>query len=227
MSNASNPLAINYKNLGVAKHKEGKYKDACEDYLRSIEIDTNDSETHYFMGLSLSELEKYNEAIERFNNAIKIDDGKTTIYYFNLALTKFKSKDLEGAEEDYSKFIENDLKLSESNYLYLRAYFERGNIRRMRNDVIRAILDWSYVIEHVKRFDPDERDIHLYYQVSDKLGRERISDLKTHEELCKLSTLNKINLFENPDIYKEWMESDYMPEVLKKGFKRNGQRFKN
>ena len=70
-------------------------------------------------------------------------------------------------------------------------------------------------------------DIHLYYQVSDKLGRERISDLKTHEELCKLSTLNKINLFENPDIYKEWMESDYMPEVLKKGFKRNGQRFKN
>ena len=227
MSNASNPLAINYKNLGVAKHKEGKYKDACEDYLRSIEIDPNDSETHYFMGLSLSAVEKYNEAIDRFNNAIKLDEGKTTIYYFNLALTKFKSKDLDGAQENYSKFIENDLKLSESNYLYLRAYFERGNIRRMRNDVIRAILDWSYVIEHAKKIDPDERDINLYYQVSDKLGKERISDLKTHEELCKLSTLNKINLFENPDIYKEWMESDYMPEVLQKGFKRNGQRFKN
>ena len=227
MSNASNPLAINYKNLGVAKHKKGKYKDACEDYLRSIEIEPNDSETHYFMGLSLSALEKYNEAIDRFNNAIKIDGGKNTIYYFNLALTKFKSKDLEGAQENYSKFIENDLKLSESNHLYLRAFFERGNIRRMKDDKIGAILDWSYVIEHIKRFDPNEKDIHLYNQASDKLAKERISDLKTHEELSKLSTIDKLNLFENPDIYKEWMESDYMPEVLKKGFKRNGQRVKN
>ena len=39
MSNASNPISINYKNLEVAKHKKGKYKDACEDYLRSIEIE--------------------------------------------------------------------------------------------------------------------------------------------------------------------------------------------
>ena len=81
MSNASNPLAINYKNLGVAKHKEGKYKDACEDYLRSIEIEPNDSETHYFMGLSLIAVYDFDRA---FWNSASSQVGEDGREYFML-----------------------------------------------------------------------------------------------------------------------------------------------
>ena len=41
MENASNELALTFQNLGYSRHQKGEYKDACEDYLRSIEINPN------------------------------------------------------------------------------------------------------------------------------------------------------------------------------------------
>ena len=63
MENASNELALTFQNLGYSRNQKGEYKDACEDYLRSIEINPINGKTHYLMGLSLTKLGLYDDAI--------------------------------------------------------------------------------------------------------------------------------------------------------------------
>ena len=149
MDNSADSLAVNYLKLGYLKQEEGKYKDACEDYLRSIEIDPNNSKVHYLRALCLTELGLYEEAINSFGRATKLDDGKNSIYHLNLAITKSKNNDFKGAITSFSEFIDNDLKLEESNSIFLRAYLERGNAKMRENDKLGAILDWAYVIEKI------------------------------------------------------------------------------
>ena len=105
MEESSNSLANTYLKLGYSKQEKGKYKDASEDYLRSIEIDPQNSKVHYLMALCLTELGLYEEAINSFGRATKLDDGKNTIYHLNLAIAKSKNKDL---SQTLSVFIQNE-----------------------------------------------------------------------------------------------------------------------
>ena len=69
MEQSSDSLAGTYLQLGYSKQEQGKYKDAIEDYLRSIEIDPHNSKVHYLMALCLTELGLYEEAINSFRRA--------------------------------------------------------------------------------------------------------------------------------------------------------------
>ena len=245
MENASNELALTFQNLGYSRHQKGEYKDACEDYLRSIEINPNNGKTHYLMGLSLTKLGLYDDAISRFEKAIDVDKNNSSIYYYNLAKLKFKQKDFQGAIKGYTSFIDNDTKLKETDVIYLKAYFERANANRNLNNRFEAILDWAYVIELIKlrnqltledeniykeapefgeflrmKNQKNSRDHEIYAEASYQLSRERISDLRTHEELKKLSTIDKLALFDDLEMYEEWIKSEYSPKALKKK-KRN------
>ncbi len=241
MEESSNSLANTYLKLGYSKQEKGKYKDASEDYLRSIEIDPQNSKVHYLMALCLTELGLYEEAINSFGRATKLDDGKNTIYHLNLAITKSKNKDFQGAINSFSDFIDNDLKIEESNSIYLRAYLERGNAKMRVNDQQGAILDWAYVIEKIKlknQLTLKDNDIfcesesigdflrlknqktaldHVIYEAaSHQLARERITDKKTFDELSSLSTIEKLALFDNLKLYEEWLKSDYASDLLKR-----------
>ena len=70
MENASKELALTFQNMGYSRHQKGEYKNACEDYLRSIEINPNNGKTNYLMGLSLTKLGLYNDAILKYEKAI-------------------------------------------------------------------------------------------------------------------------------------------------------------
>ena len=245
MDNSADLLAVNYLKLGYSKQEEGKYKDACEDYLRSIEIDPNNSKVHYLRALCLTELGLYEEAINSFGRATKLDDGKNSIYHLNLAITKSKNNDFKGAITSFSEFIDNDLKLEESNSIFLRAYLERGNAKMRENDKLGAILDWAYVIEKIKiknQLSLNDSDIFseaeciegflrlkykknkekfpldqaIYEDASNQLARERVSDKRTYDELSALSTIEKLALFDNLKMYEEWINSDYDSHLLKK-----------
>ena len=244
MDNSADSLAVTYLKLGYSKQKEGKYKDASIDYLRSIEIDPNNSEVHYLRALCLTELGLYKEAINSFGRATKLDDGKNTIYHLNLAITKSKNNDFKGAIKSFSEFIDNDLKLEESNSIFLRAYLERGNAKMRENDQLGAILDWANVIEKINlknQLTLNDNDIFceaecigdflrlkykknkkkypldqaIYEDASNQLARERVSDKRTYDELSVLSTIEKLDLFDNLKMYEEWIKSDYDSYLLK------------
>ena len=245
MSKTSDELALNFQSLGYKRHQKGDYKNSCEDYLRSIEINPNDGKTHYLMALSLTRLKLYEDAIYRFEKAIEVDNSDSSIYYYNLAKIKFILKDYEGAIKGYTSFIDSDTKLKETDVIYLKAYFERGNAHRTLNNRLEAILDWSYVIELIKfrnqltledeaiyenanefgdflreKNKKNSKDHEIYIEASYQLSKERISDLRTHEELKKLKTIEKLALFDDIEMYEEWVKSDYTPKVLKKKFRK-------
>ena len=241
MEQSSDSLASTYLQLGYSKQKQGKYKDAIEDYLRSIEIDPQNSKVHYLMALCLTELGLYEEAINSFGRATKLDNGKNTIYHLNLAIAKSKNKDFHGAINSFSDFIDNDLKIEESNSIYLRAYLERGNAKMKANDQHGAILDWAYIIEQIKlknQLTLKDNDIFceaesigdflrlknkktaldqvIYEAASQQLARQRITDKTTFDELSSLSTIEKLALFDNLKLYEEWIKSDYASDLLKR-----------
>mgnify|MGYP001495929701 CR=1 FL=1 len=241
MDNPSNELSLNFQNLGYSRHQKGEYENACEDYLRSIEINPNNGKTHYLMGLSLTKLGLYDDAMKRFEKAIEVDKDNSSIYFYNLAKLKFIQKDFVGAIKGYTSFIDSNIKLKETDVIYLKAYFERANAHRNLNNRFEAILDWSYVVELIKlrnqltledediyeqsidfgeflrkKNERNSRDHEIYTEASYQLSRERISDLRTHEELKKLTTIEKLALFDDLEMYEEWVKSDYTPKALKK-----------
>ena len=63
------------------------------------------------------------------------------------------------------------------------------------------------------------RDHEIYAEASYQLSRERISDLRTHDELKKLSTIDKLALFDDLEMYQEWVKSEYSPKALKKKYR--------
>ena len=54
----------------------------------------------------------------------------------------------------------------------------------------------STISEHVKK-------------AREQLSRERINNLRVHDELKKLTTSQKLKLTENPDEYEKWVKSDF------------------
>ena len=102
MDNSADSLAVNYLKLGYLKQEEGKYKDACEDYLRSIEIDPNNADSYYRRGYAKEELEKYQNAIDDYTKAIQIDPNNAD-YYYGVYRTYFGEGRLEDATEYLNK----------------------------------------------------------------------------------------------------------------------------
>ena len=55
----------------------------------------------------------------------------------------------------------------------------------------------------------------IYEDASNQLARERVSDKRTYDELSALSTIEKLDLFDNLKMYEEWIKSDYASHLLK------------
>jgi len=93
-----------YNLLVEAYSNLNKYQEAINVYKQAIEINPDNSETYYNMGVALANLSEYEEVIDAFQKAIEInpDDSEAYLNLFELELILNKdfSKDIE------DKFLE-------------------------------------------------------------------------------------------------------------------------
>ena len=210
-------------NLGLSKQNKSEYQLAIQYYCQAIEIREEDSKPYCLRALCSIELENYNYAISDLEKAIKYSNGKKSIYFFYIAKVLFIKKEYEKSIKNYTIFIENDLKLAENSIIYLTAFFDRGNARKITGDSLGAILDWAYILEiYKKKNSPFFKDRviskkpkkinnyeKLFLATCNKLARERVKDKKTYDELSKLETKQQLLLSDNLNIYRQWIDSDY------------------
>jgi len=123
--------------------------------------------------MAFSEQNKYEQALSDLDHAIEMDQHNS-VYYFNRAIVRYKSGNLNGTMEDYNKVLElnpdNALtyfnrailnseigktkeaiddysKAIELNPKNILPYFNRGGIKFESKDYYGAIEDWSQAIE--------------------------------------------------------------------------------
>lgn len=76
IKNPSN--ATYFTNRALCHIKLKRYEQACEDCRRALDMDQNLIKGHFFLGLSLMELENYDEAIKHLQR------GNKSIYNINI-----------------------------------------------------------------------------------------------------------------------------------------------
>jgi tetratricopeptide (TPR) repeat protein len=94
--------AEGYYRLGTNNVDAGNYRQAIEDFSRSIAIDSRSVRAYIGRGRSKYQLQDYRGAISDYRKALSIDPQYASAY-FNLGLVKAKSKDLKGAISDMQR----------------------------------------------------------------------------------------------------------------------------
>ena len=85
-------------------YKQGKLKEALKWPERAVRTDPNDPECWVGMGLVLRTLGRLFEALDCYNRAIEIDHNHAPAYS-GKGTTLLMIKDVEGAKENYMKFV--------------------------------------------------------------------------------------------------------------------------
>lgn len=101
-------------NWGILKYQSGNYDDAIEDFDNAIVFkpDTAFSLIYSYRGIAKTKMGDYNGAIEDFDRAIAIPPSDIMQYsnwiknYFNRGVSRFYTKDIEGACKDWNKSFE-------------------------------------------------------------------------------------------------------------------------
>ena len=287
-------------NIALLKQFQGEYEESLMYLDKAIEINPNESCFYICRSLCLSETGQNKKSLSDLNTAIKLAPN-ITINFLNIADLQNDCQDYEQAILHYSRFIDCDLNLRETDDTYLSAYIGRGMAKRKIGDVKNAILDWSYAselgkgeaiyllscervndifqkpysllkglykqaelkltngdakgalsdfneyLEFQKAFwEPSDTLNKIYLgrskcrkalgevegeildlslasisakkkstisehikKAREQLSRERINNLRVHDELKKLTTSQKLKLTENPNEYEKWVKSDF------------------
>ena len=142
--------------LGEIKYNESKHKEAVDNFLKVIEIDSTISEPYFRVSLSYFKLKNYPQALVYIDKSIKINPKE--LRFFNLkADIVYNMGDFHGAEKIYYEIfkIDPEYDLALNNYSYILA--ERGEKlnealemsnkavkKRPRNGSYLDTLGWIY-----------------------------------------------------------------------------------
>jgi superkiller protein 3 len=66
-----------YNNLGNARYRQGKYREAISHYLQAIQIDPDYAEAYNGIGAALIRLGEIDKALVFFKKALKINPAHT------------------------------------------------------------------------------------------------------------------------------------------------------
>lgn len=140
ISDPNKPLnsAAEYNFRGLDKFKEGKIKEAIEDFDKAIEIKPT-GQVYYNRAYSKSLVEDFNGAIQDYNVAIQLQ-YRLAEAYFERGYCKSEMNNFEEAIEDYTKAIE-------VNKNYADAYNNRAFVKLNQKDYKAAIKDFDKAIK--------------------------------------------------------------------------------
>lgn len=135
----------NYYNRGIAYYKNGKEKEAEEDFSRVIIMDPRMSSAYVYRGLCLEKLGKYNDALNDYTKALELKPNDAAIHN-NIAYLYVSAND--ESFRDKAKALEHAKKAAELSKeknaeildTLARAYFINGQIKEaidMENGAIK------------------------------------------------------------------------------------------
>ncbi len=147
------------------------YKQAIEDYLKTLELDSTYVGAYTNAGITYAKLGKYNDAVKMFNKAIKLDTTQAMIYSNRGNVLALLGK-WQQAISDYNKAI--NLKPDYVDALYNRgiAYLNTGKYDESIKDFTKTIELNSQKIEAYK-----QRGLAYYYN---NMQQQSIDDLKKY-----------------------------------------------
>lgn len=122
-----------------SKQDSTLYEESLPDFQKSFELDSSYSETPFYHGYSLFEIERYNEAIKLFKKAIKINPEYAEAFDY-IARSKVKLNDFQGAIEDFT----SSLRLYPNDSEILK---ERGEAYIKIDETSKACTDFKLALE--------------------------------------------------------------------------------
>ena len=148
---AKKNCAIAYSSRGNANDELKLYKEALQDFNKSIKLNPNISEAYNNRGIIKSKLNKYEEAIDDYNEAIKLNPNFSEAYY-NRGVSKYNlTKNKRSHTEEYIKLmneaIKNYNKAIELNNNYCEAYYNRGISKLALNE------GWGTIKDFIKAYE--------------------------------------------------------------------------
>ncbi|WP_166963850.1 tetratricopeptide repeat protein [Yeosuana marina] len=181
--NPKSPL-VNYE-LSFSYIKEGDYKQAINH--SDIVINQNAEymiPAYITKGSALDMLGKTKESIKLFEKAIKKTNGHFLLYY-NLALNYYKLNDLDKAEENVIKAIEQNPNHSSSHLML-------ANINNQKKNTVQTLLATHYFLF----LEPDsERSLGAYQMLQENFGGNVSKDENKPNTINITLTTNKDNDF--------------------------------
>ena len=137
-----------YFNRAYCRSIMHDYKNAIEDFSRTIEYKYRLAESYFERGYCKDEIKDFEGAIIDYNNAIQSKNDYIDAYN-NLGYLYFEQKKFKDAILNYEKVIE----LSPSNIV---AFINRGAARKELGDIEGACSDWH------KAYDLGNKDVQKY-----------------------------------------------------------------
>jgi len=94
--------SVIFKHRGMAFFAQNKYQEALADFKKSIEYDSKNFRSYYYIGIVYSLLDDDEAAIEFFNKSLEINEYQSHVYY-RKALSEYHLCDFKSAMEALKK----------------------------------------------------------------------------------------------------------------------------
>lgn len=182
---------IAYFYRGFSRSSVGQYKEAIEDYDKTIELNQNNKNIYSNRGNCKYNIQQYKEAIKDYDKAIELNPNNEKAYY-NKGLAKARLKLHEESVECYNKAI--DL-----NQEYYKAYFNRYISQYNLKEYEKAIKDYKKLIDVLRNKLIEKYELDISFIVNLFIDIMRIVDIEYIFELIKE---NYKELFENDTTFK-------------------------
>jgi tetratricopeptide (TPR) repeat protein len=159
--------------LGQAYADQNDHPAAIDEYKKSLAIDSNQTETHYLLGLSLLKSGTPAAAVDEFRTAVKMSDDPAKKYHLAFSLIQIQQK--EEAATLLRQVIDQDPKYSD-------AYYELGKLQLEQGDVKPAITSF----ETGSRLSPNSDYIHYQLAMAyrrDSRTEDAEREIKLYQEL--------------------------------------------
>jgi tetratricopeptide (TPR) repeat protein len=116
-----------YEILALMYETQNRWAEAIETEQQAIRLSPNNSRPYYRLGLTYHAQQRYAEAIEQYKSAIQHSASPHEIlgYYYNLGLAYVKSRDKDGAMEQYRMLRKKSEEFA--GYEYLREDKKRAD----------------------------------------------------------------------------------------------------
>jgi tetratricopeptide (TPR) repeat protein len=136
---------------GEAYYKQGNYEAAVKELREALKQSPNSDESHYVLGLALTELGQLKEAAEEFHRVIDlaIDDEPKILSAYNMGNAYADLGDYEDAIESYQYAIKLDPTLSKPHNNLGLVYAATGKLSEAAAEFAEAVrLKPSYAEAH-------------------------------------------------------------------------------
>ncbi len=163
------------------------FKTALIDFEKAIEIEPENSNYLYWLGIAKSGALDYLGAIDSFNILLEMDSENVDLL-MNRAKAKRKILDYSGAIMDYTSVL--DLSNNKDTQI-IGAYIQRGIVKLLMNNFSGAIADYNSVLKIAPSY------IHAYILRGD--ARQKSGDLLFNEdwqfadEICKKNGMSAMD----------------------------------